>query len=114
MGIRWENTAPGTESPPRNFCAGISLLQLGVVLVSFRFVVKEPEKILNKLIYYFFINLIFVTGLGVGSRYNTSKYLYSDAVELITSCLWPSNPKRWENPPNNKDINERYVFTQKK
>ena len=32
MGIRWENTAAGTEFPC-NFCARISLLQLGIVLV---------------------------------------------------------------------------------
>ena len=32
MGIRWENTALGTELA-RNFCAGIGPLQLGVVLV---------------------------------------------------------------------------------
>ena len=31
MGIMWENTAPGTEF--HRICAGIGLLQLGVVLV---------------------------------------------------------------------------------
>ena len=32
MGILWENTTPSTELP-RDFCAGIGPLQLGVVLV---------------------------------------------------------------------------------
>ena len=32
MGIRWENTALGTEFT-RNFCAGIGPQQLGVMLV---------------------------------------------------------------------------------
>ena len=32
LGIVWENTAPSTEFP-RDFCAGIGPLQLGVVLV---------------------------------------------------------------------------------
>ena len=32
MGIAWENTTPSTELP-RDFCAGIGPLQLGVVLV---------------------------------------------------------------------------------
>ena len=34
LGIRWENTALGTEFA-RNYCAGIGPLQLGVVLVLF-------------------------------------------------------------------------------
>ena len=34
MGILWENTTPSTELP-RDFCAGIGPLQLGVVLVLF-------------------------------------------------------------------------------
>ena len=32
LGIVWENTTPSTELP-RDFCAGIGPLQLGVVLV---------------------------------------------------------------------------------
>ena len=36
MGIVWENTTPSTELP-RDFCAGIGPLQLGVVLVIFFF-----------------------------------------------------------------------------
>ena len=36
LGIVWENTTPCTELP-RDFCAGIGPLQLGVVLVFFIF-----------------------------------------------------------------------------
>ena len=36
MGIVWKNTTPCTELP-RDFCAGIGPLQLGVVLVSYYF-----------------------------------------------------------------------------
>ena len=32
LGIVWENTTPGTELP-RDFCAGIGPLQLGVGVV---------------------------------------------------------------------------------
>ena len=37
MGILWENTTPSTELP-RDFCAGIGPLQLGVVLVPIVFI----------------------------------------------------------------------------
>ena len=40
MGIVWENTTPSTELP-RDFCAGIGPLQLGVVLVHFYFISKK-------------------------------------------------------------------------
>ena len=46
MGIVWENTTPSTELP-RDFCARIGPLQLGVVLVSFRF---RPRPIYKKYI----------------------------------------------------------------
>ena len=36
MGIVWENMTPSTELP-RDFCAGIGPLWLGIVLVSFNF-----------------------------------------------------------------------------
>ena len=40
----WENTTPSTELP-RDFCAGIGMLQLGVVLVS-----KTFDMVLHKLL----------------------------------------------------------------
>ena len=42
MGIVWENMTPSTELP-RDFCAGIGPLQLGVVLVYYLFTRAESQ-----------------------------------------------------------------------
>ena len=59
LGIVWENMTPGTELP-RDFCAGIGPLQLGVVLVCLCFtcalsihdivsVVKPEQNVISRL-----------------------------------------------------------------